>query len=74
MTIRLRLQELAQERKLSLSQVQRRTGLTLTLVRRYWYNDTTMVSLAAIETLAKLLEVNPGDLFEKKLPSSEKVD
>ena len=63
MAVKIRLKELAQDRGLNLSQVQRRTGLTLTMVRRYWYNETSEVSLQALGTLSELLQVAPGDLL-----------
>lgn len=65
MALKLRLQELAQSKGFNLSQVQRRSGLTITMIRRYWYNETSEVSLQALETLSDLLQVAPGDLFTK---------
>ena len=59
----IRLQELAKERGLNLSQVQRRTGLTMGAVRRYWRNEVTSVPLDALDKLAALLGVEPGDLI-----------
>jgi transcriptional regulator with XRE-family HTH domain len=61
--VRLRLRELAQAQGLNLSQVQRRSGLTMGMVRRYWYNQTTQVDLRAIDTLARLLNVTPSAFF-----------
>ncbi len=69
---RLRLRELAEERGLNMSQVQRRSGLTMGAVRRYWYNTTdgkaegprlALISLDAIEKIAGVLGVQPGDLI-----------
>ncbi len=69
---RLRLRELAEERGLNMSQVQRRSGLTMGAVRRYWYNTQdgkidgpplALVSLDALEKLASLLHVHPGELI-----------
>jgi transcriptional regulator with XRE-family HTH domain len=64
--VKIRLQELAEAQGLNLSQVQRRSGLTMTLVRRYWRNETSSVSLEALDTLSNLLQVAPGDLLTKK--------
>lgn len=69
MAVRLRLKELAEARGLNMSQVQRQSGLTMMLVRRYWYNagkngPLEAVNLAAIDALSKTLRVQPGDLFE----------
>ena len=56
-----------------MSQVQRRSGLTMTMIRRYWYNTASgkaegapleEVRLTALDTLAHLLGVAVGDLFE----------
>lgn len=69
MAVKLRLQELAQARGLNLSQVQRRSGLTMTQVRRYWRNETSSVSLEALEALCDLLQVMPGELLVKEDPS-----
>ena len=60
---RLRLRELAEARGLNMSQVQRQTGLTMGQVRRYWYNDTSLVALDALSALARLLNVTPGELL-----------
>ena len=68
--VRLRLRELAEAQNLNISQVQRRTGLTMGMVRRYWYNQTTQVDLRAISELACLLKVTPGELFTDELGDS----
>lgn len=65
MVVKIRLQELAQARGLNLSQVQRQSGLTMTQVRRYWRNETSSVSLHALEALCDLLHVMPGELLVK---------
>jgi transcriptional regulator with XRE-family HTH domain len=61
--VHLRLKELAQVRGLNLSQVQRQSGLTMGMVRRYWHNQTGQVTLEALGVLADLLEVKPGELL-----------
>ncbi len=63
MTIRLRIQELAEARKLSQSRLQREAGVTMTLLRRYWSNQTESVTLDALERIARVLEVQPGELL-----------
>jgi transcriptional regulator with XRE-family HTH domain len=71
---KVRLQELADQRGLTMSQVQRRTGLTMPSVRRYWYNTTngtkggpklTLVSLEALDKFAALFDVEPGELIAR---------
>jgi transcriptional regulator with XRE-family HTH domain len=68
---RLRLRELAEARGLNMSQVQRQSGLTMGMVRRYWYNEgkdgpLNEVQLEALDTLARLLGVQAGDLLESE--------
>ena len=57
---------------MNMSQVQRQSGLTAGMVRRYWYSTQdgkvngeplTEVSLKALEVLADLLKVRPTDLL-----------
>lgn len=62
----LRLSEIAEKQGINMSQVQRRTGLTMGMVRRYWYNEVREVSLDAIGKLAELLKVEPGELLTKR--------
>ena len=64
----IQLQELAKARGLNLSQVQRRTGLTMGAVRRYWRNEVTSVRLDALDKLAALLGVEPGELIGRGQP------
>lgn len=61
----LRLKELAEakDKNLTISQVQRATGLTIGLVRRYWYNQTTSIKFEAVEKLAAFLGVAETDLI-----------
>jgi transcriptional regulator with XRE-family HTH domain len=66
---KLRLQEIATSQGFTMSQVQRRTGLTMTMVRRYWYNQTRTISLDALDALSTLLNVSPGDLLVKETHS-----
>lgn len=70
----IRLRELAEARGLNMSQVQRRSGLTMGTVRRYWYGTAAgkakgeplaLVHLEALDALADLLGVQPGDLIAR---------
>ena len=61
--VKLRVREVAQAKGFNLSRLQRRSGLTMGMIRRYWYNETTQVSLDALGTLAHLLEVKSGELL-----------
>lgn len=71
--LRLQLRELAEARGLNISQVQRQTGLDMGLVRRYWYNESGEVRLAALDTLATLLDVDPGELLTRAVEGQPEV-
>lgn len=61
--VRLRVQELAGIRGLNMSQLQILAGVSMGLVRRYWYNQADRVELRALAKIAKVLDVAPGDLI-----------
>lgn len=63
---RLKIKEIAQGQGWNMSQLQRKSGLTMGMVRRYWRNETKEVSLEALDTLAELLGVTPGELLTDK--------
>lgn len=71
---RLQVRDLAEKRGLNMSQLQRESRLTMNMVRRYWYNTAdgkeqgeplSEVSLQALDVLADLFGVEPGDLFTR---------
>jgi transcriptional regulator with XRE-family HTH domain len=71
---RLRLRQIAEARGFTMSSLSRESKLTLNMVRRYWYNTAnglengpslTEVSLPALDVLAGILGVEPGDLIER---------
>jgi transcriptional regulator with XRE-family HTH domain len=71
---RLRLRELAEARGYNMSSLSRESKLTINMVRRYWYNTAnglmdgpplSEVSLPALDALAAVLGVEPGDLIER---------
>jgi transcriptional regulator with XRE-family HTH domain len=66
-SVKLRLRELAERQGMNLSQIQRRSGLEMGMVRRYWHNQTGRVSLNELGILAKLLKVKPGELLTEVL-------
>jgi transcriptional regulator with XRE-family HTH domain len=59
----LRIRELASARGMSLAQLQRRAGLSVSTARRYWHNEVRSVSLDALADIARVLQVSPGDLL-----------
>ena len=75
---RLRLREIAEAQGFTISQLQRRTGLDIGMVRRYWYNEgrkgpLTEVNLAALYKLAEVLHVKPGELLAPGQEESEEI-
>jgi DNA-binding Xre family transcriptional regulator len=74
MTIRLRVKEIATARGENAATLARQTGLGITTIRRYWHGTalgTTggrlleNVNLAALEAIADVLNVEPGELIER---------
>jgi transcriptional regulator with XRE-family HTH domain len=70
--LRLCIKELANERGINRNQLQLRSGVTLPLLTRYWNNETSAVTLDALEKIARALGVKAVDLFEE-VPDSEPV-
>ena len=64
--IRIRLAEIAARHNKNMSQVQRESGLTMGLVRRYWNNEPESVQLEAIEKLCKLFGVTVGEMLVRE--------
>lgn len=69
---RLRVQEVAREQGLNLSQLQKKAGVTMPSVRRYWYNTRDgksegeplkEVDLTVLAAIASALGVDAGDLL-----------
>ncbi len=61
---KLCVKEVAEARKVNQSQLQRRSGVTMPLLRRYWYNQTSSIDLEALGQIAKALRVKSGELLE----------
>lgn len=74
--IELRIKELAFERGVTLSFIQRNTTMPMSTARRYFYNSKTglkrdagtlaEVRLEHIEAISKLLGVEPSELFVRR--------
>ena len=60
---RLIIKEIAEKQKINRSQLQLKSGVTLPLLTRYWHNRTESVTLDALERIAHILGVSPGDLI-----------
>lgn len=61
--ITIRLAAIAENQGKNMSQVQRESGLTMGMIRRYWNNETVDVRLSAIESLCDLLGCTVGDML-----------
>lgn len=64
-----RLKELAEAKGLNKSQVQKRSGLDMGMIRRYWDDNTDSYNRKAVDALCDLLECEPGDLIVR-IPES----
>lgn len=71
---RLRLRVMAEARGHTMSSISRESKLTLNMIRRYWYNTSnglengpplTEVSLSALDAIADVLGIEPGELIER---------
>lgn len=62
--VTLRIQEIALSKGFTISEMQRRTLMSFPALRRYWYNQNGQVSLEALETFARVLDVKFCDLFK----------
>jgi transcriptional regulator with XRE-family HTH domain len=65
---RLIIKELAEAKGMSQSLLQRRAGVTLTMLRRYWKNETESVHLVSMDAIARTLGVRVRDLFADEDP------
>lgn len=71
---KLKVQELATAQGLNLSQLQKRAGVTMPSVRRYWYNTRDgkshgeplrEIDLSVLGSLARALGVDSRDLLDE---------
>jgi hypothetical protein len=69
---KLKVKELAEERGLNMSQLQRKSGVTMPSVRRYWYNTRdgkangeplVEINLTVLGAIARALGVVTKDLL-----------
>jgi DNA-binding Xre family transcriptional regulator len=66
--VRFRLQELLadQDPPLSQSELSRRSGVSMTTINAMVLNKTKQVSLATLDALCAILEVEPGELLARE--------
>jgi len=60
---KLLIKEVAESKGLNRSQLQIKAGVTLSMLNRYWHNDTESVHLESMEKIARALGVPLRDLF-----------
>jgi DNA-binding Xre family transcriptional regulator len=63
--VRIRLRELAEEKRLNIRKLAHLTGLTEGTIRRIWYNEAIYVELRVLGELADIFDIEPGDLLER---------
>lgn len=61
--LKLRIDLEAENQRLNRNQLQLKSGVTLPLLTRYWNNETSSITLDALERIANALGVRPGDLI-----------
>ncbi len=72
--VRLIIKDLAEQQEISQSRLQRESGVTMPMLRRYWKNETDSVHLASMEKIARVLGVRVSDLFAEDDATSKKVE
>ncbi len=77
--VRLKVREIAEAQNLNMSQLQRKAGVTMPSVRRYWYNTRDgkaegqplrEIDLSVLVAIARVLGVRPVELID----DSEEVE
>ncbi len=71
---RLIIKEISEEKGMSQSLLQRKSGVTLPMLRRYWRNETESVHLASMDAIARALGVRVRDLFADEDPEPARED
>jgi len=71
--LKLRIKEIAEAQGLNRNQLQLKSGVTLPLLTRYWNNQTKAVRLEALERIAMVLGVDPGDLISSDEDKTVKI-
>ena len=58
-----KVKEVAEERGLNAHQLAQRAELAYTTVRGVWHNESTRVDMQTLQKLARVLQVEPGELI-----------
>jgi DNA-binding Xre family transcriptional regulator len=64
MAVRLRVRELAEQRRFNISSLSRKSDVSQNTMRRLWHDPYRQVELSVLERIAKALDVPIGDLLE----------
>jgi DNA-binding Xre family transcriptional regulator len=64
-TVRIRLREMAEAKRLNIGKIARLTGLPEGTIRRIWYHEAIYVELRVLGKLADIFDIEPGDLLER---------
>lgn len=67
--IEIRLREIAESRDLNISKVQMGASVSMGSIRRFWYDELTMIDIDVLDRLCEFLQVTPGDLIRYVPPT-----
>lgn len=68
-----RLSRILGERRMSIRELQRRTGLAYVTVYNLYSDKSTRVDFETLDKICRVLEIQPGDILEYA-PDSEATD
>ena len=66
-----RLSRLLGDRRMSIAELQRRTGLAYTTVYRLYQGQTDRIDFETLDKLCRALEVTPNDILEYQREAAE---
>ena len=64
MAVRLRVREIAESKKINMSQLSRAADVPFSTIRRIWKNPSYQVQLDTLHKIAKVLGVSTSELIE----------
>ena len=59
-----RLPELLANRKMSIRELSRESGITYTMIRDAYHGDRQSIKFDLLQAICKVLDVQPGDIYE----------
>lgn len=63
MKTQIRVREVAQAKKISITKLSQRSEVSYSIVRRMWYHPSVDVSIYTLQRLADVLQVNVSELI-----------